>query len=302
MILRVATLLLLFAAPASADEPWVVFGSFRGGEFSGSIHAVRPDGSDERRLSIDPVGYPSSLDPWIIPEGDLVAFSRGDGRHRASVWLLDPVRPEEEQITGQVMTRSHNGRTWPSMRPGSGQLTYVRERSRERWIVLREWPGGEPVDLEQGEFPSWSSDGKRLAYVREEQGLAVVWVHDFDSGMRRRLPIDLHEARYPTWTPDGQRLLVVGRDRNAEDLYEVDLGGNIKRRLTETPAVTEVAPSWSPDGRYIAWAAPGSEAREGWEHSIYLLDLESGETREITSGEYHDARPTWARKLPDPDE
>lgn len=289
-----ALLLVILASPAYADEAWIVFGSFRGGDFTSSIHAIRPDGTGERELSPHLAGYPASLDPWTMPDAELIVFSRGGSNHKTSVWLLDPASGDEEQVTGLVMTRFKSGRAWPSMRPGTYVLTFVREATNERRIAMQEWPGDVQVDLGPGEYPSWSPDGDKLAYERD----GSVWIHDFETGLAGPVEIDLTAAGYPTWTPGGENLLVVGADGPIVDLYEVSLEGEVLRRLTETPDVRENAPAWSPDGRFIAFAADATEPKDGWQKSIYVLDVESGESREITTGEFNDTRPTWTKKLP----
>lgn len=280
--------------PAGAGEFWIVFGSFRGGEFSSSIHAVRPDGSDERELSPHPGGFPASLDPWVAPDGDLIAFSRGSTSHQTSVWLLDPASGDEEQVSGQVMTRFKNGRAWPSLRPGTLHMTYVQESSNGRELVMQEWPGGAPVELGSGEFPAWSPDGSKLVFVRDDR----LFLHDFGTGLVHPVPTELGATGYPAWTADGERLLVVAAAPDGADIYEISLHGETIRRITNTPETAESAPSMSPDGRYVAWAAKATDAGEGWQKSLFVLDTQDGTVAEITSGRYHDTRPTWASKLP----
>jgi len=291
---RLALLLVLVASPVYADEPWIVFGSFRGGDFSSSIHAIRPDGTGERELSTHLAGYPASLDPWTMPDAELIVFSRGGSNHKTSVWLLDPASGDEEQVTGLVMTRFKSGRAWPSMRPDTYVLTFVQEGANERRITMQEWPGEIQVDLGPGEYPSWSPNGEKLAFERD----GAVWIHDFDTGLVKPVEADLTAVGFPAWAPDGETLLVVGADGPIVDLYELSLSGEVVRRLTETPDVDENAPAWSPDGRYIAFAADSSDPKDGWQKSIYVLDVEAGETREVTTGEFNDTRPTWAEKLP----
>lgn len=286
--------LLITATPAMASEFWIVFGSFRGGDYSSSIHAIRPDGSDERQLSPHVAGFPASLDPWAAPDGELIAFSRGGGNHKSSVWLLDPASGDEQQITGLVMVRFKSGRAWPSLRPDSDLLTYVRESSDERRLFMQDWTGEETADLGPGEFPAWSPDGSKLAFVRDDQ----VVVRSFDSGMIKPLPTEFAAAGYPSWMPGGQSLLVVAGDGAGADVYEVGLDGAVVRRITETPETVEAAPSGSPDGRYIAWTALSANPSEGWQQSIHVLDTQTGAIVEITSGDYHDSRPTWTSKLP----
>lgn len=291
---RLALLILLLASPAYADEAWIVFGSFRGGDFSSSVHAIRPDGSQERELSPHLAGFPASLDPWATPDGEFIIFSRGGSNHKTSVWLLDPASGDEEQVTGLVMTRFKSGRAWPSMRPGTYLLTFVRENANERRIAVREWPGDTQLDLGPGEYPSWSPNGDKLAYMRD----GSVWIHDFDSGLARAVEIALAGVGFPSWNPAGDRLLIVGANGPGQDLYEVGLDGEVLRQLTTTQDLDEIAPLWSPDGRYIAFAADSAAPKDGWQKSIYVLDIESGESREITSGDFNDTRPTWAEKLP----
>jgi len=287
------TLVALLAADGSSklgDEPWIVFGSFRGGDFSGSIHAIRPDGTGERQLSAHPAGRPASLDPWSARDESVILFSRGGGSHRSSVWRLDGRTMQESKVTDEVMVRFDNGRAWPSMRPGHpSQLLYVREAGRMRRLALTDLTDGATIDLGLGQFPSWSPDGNLLAYVRDSR----VWIQGPDGSDARPLGGGLAEMAYPSWSPTGNALVVSGSDGAGVDLYEVDTDGSVLRRLTHTPEVAEAAAVWSPNGLRVSFSAPSTDPADGWQHSIYVLDLEVGRVREITSGRFHDSRPTW---------
>ncbi len=67
--------------------PWLLFGSFRGGDFSSSIHAIRMNGSGECRISQHASGRPGCLDPAASADGARLVFTRGgDGTHLVSLW------------------------------------------------------------------------------------------------------------------------------------------------------------------------------------------------------------------------
>src|SRR5262249_46840937 len=63
--------------------------------------------------------------------------------------------------------------------------------------------------------PSWSPDGKYIAYAAG--GGAVVAVRTVATGDVRRVPHSLQYVRMPQWSPDGKWLLVVGRDSKGRD-------------------------------------------------------------------------------------
>ena len=76
-------------ADAAAGSNWVVFSSFRGGDFASSLHAVRPDGKGECRMSAHSSGRPNVLDPAVSADGKWIAFTRGGGGgHVTSVWTM----------------------------------------------------------------------------------------------------------------------------------------------------------------------------------------------------------------------
>jgi dipeptidyl aminopeptidase/acylaminoacyl peptidase len=296
LLTGVATLALLGATEATpSSDWWIAFGSFRDGDFSSSLHAVRSDGAEEVTLWRREDGRPPVLDPWVSSDGTQAVFSRGGGNHRTAAWVVDLVRGEEHQLTPDVMTRFNNGAVWPSARPGQSSFVVVVERGGERRLELRSLSDGGSADLGRGEFPSWSPDGARLAVVRRDGGERSVWVLNLRGDQIESERRVLGNATYPSWSPEGETLL-VSRDIGGQyDLYSVQPASGEERRLTNTNDHSERNAVWSPDGTLIAYSALALDAADDWQNSIFLVDLENGRPEQMTSGRFRDMRPSWVR-------
>ena len=282
----------MFTESKTTDEYEIVFASFRGGDFSSSIHAISPDGTGERQLSSAPNGLPGSLDPGVTVDGSTIVFGRGsDGTHRTSVWTMDFDGSNEVRRSDWVMVRFNNGRTWPSLRPGTEQILYVAELSRRRTLILSDLDGSGRDELGLGEFPSFSPDGSRLAFMRDK----VVTVLNLDS--REEREVGLRGDDYPSWSPDGTQLLISRSAGENADLFLVNLADGSEERITNTPDVSEKNAVLSPDGEMIAFRALSPNAPQGWENSIFVMDASPGsEAKEITDSRHNDTRPSWHLK------
>ena len=106
-------------------------------------------------------------------------------------------------------------------------------------------------------YASWSPDGTRIAST--VGGLTLMAV---DGSTARPVETDLWTAGAPQWSPDGQWLAVTGGIRGedpggrrfldyTEALYTVRADGSEPRRLVRRVAS---APTWSPDGQWLAYA------------------------------------------------
>ena len=70
--------------------------------------------------------------------------------------------------------------------------------------------------------PSWSPDGKRIAYVRLHGGSSDVYLMNADGSHPRNLTRNAREDAYPRWSPDGKRIVYtrvdhIGRLRHLPD-------------------------------------------------------------------------------------
>jgi TolB protein len=272
---------------------WIVFGSFRNGDFASSAHAIRPDGTMECRISRHPDGRPGVLDPQIAPDGSSIVFTRGGGgSHRTAVWIMAQDGSDERRLTDEVMVRFDNGRAGPTLSPRGDVVAFVAQFGDTRMIQLLSMAGGGIRTLGPGEFPAWSPDGTRLAFTLGARDSARVWVVEVTTGERRALTTGAG-SRHPAWSPDGARIAFSRLNGETSDLFVMAADGSDIAALTSTASLPEVHPAWSPDGRLIAFSAQPADAPDDWQHSIFVVPSVGGESRQVTSSRFHDTRPSW---------
>ena len=115
--------------------------------------------------------------------------------------------------------------------------------------------------------PSWSPDGKSVAYVSFETGMAKVYIQEIASGKRESVLSKETQISSPSWSPDGKYLsLTLYQDGNAE-IYILRLRDRALTRMTNQFAI-DTESSWSPKGNKILFTSGRSGSPQ-----IYELDL-----------------------------
>lgn len=110
--------------------------------------------------------------------------------------------------------------------------------------------------------PSWSRDGRLIAFVSRRDGHSHIYLMRADGTHVRRVTDGNSDDDGPAWSPDGRRI-AFSRERA---LYTVGSAGGAPRRLSRGIGGDAGNPTWSPDGKLIAYdyRRPGFSIREIW--------------------------------------
>jgi len=134
--------------------------------------------------------------------------------------------------------------------------------------------------------PTWSADGKRLAYVSFESGSSQIWIQEIASGSRRAVASFKGINGAPAFSPDGSKLAVaLSRTGNLE-INIMDLATGALTQITNHWGI-DTEPQWSPDAQSIIFTSDRSGRPQ-----IYQVPVSGGEAKRLTfQGEYN-ARPS----------
>ncbi len=159
----------------------------------------------------------------------------------------------------------------------------------------------------------WASAGERLAYFLDDEAdptATGLYVFDLTIGVGSRvLRMDSLTPRGffspPRWSPDGTQIAIAAQTEYDIEVYVLNPDGTKLRNITQSGAF-DVWPSWSPDGRFVAFVSdraecpswrPGDGCLEANPNGatgghLYALDMETGETRRL-SEEWITEPPYW---------
>lgn len=106
----------------------------------------------------------------------------------------------------------------------------------------------------QDRSPSYSPDGRRIAFAHGPDGAQTLWVMNRDGSNLVQIPTP-GDAGDPEWSPDGTQLTfsnmpVCGALWCGVGLFKVNVDGTGLAQLTFG---TDARPAWSPDGQRIAF-------------------------------------------------
>jgi Tol biopolymer transport system component len=245
---------VLFVSGAPDGER-VAYSSTTPGQMEAStLWSVRLDGSDRRQLAGD--GRSAIVSHAWSPQGDLIVYERRP--------LLPGV--------------GSGGRVGPprllGVRPDGTQIGPVYGRNEETAFL-----------------PSFSPDGTRVSFYESTQ--RALGIYNFTEDVRFVSAFGLDSG---SWDPSGTRLVYsdtpTESDSSRTVLRVVEAAGREPREISP-PGFNAYSPSWSPDGRTIAFVGRDPSSTTG----CWLLDVSSGTARPVLTG----AGWTYARPLFSPD-
>ncbi|HMP77899.1 MAG TPA: S41 family peptidase [Pirellulaceae bacterium] len=190
--------------------------------------------------------------------GDKVYYLCDAGpEHRLNIWVYDTRTGQRDQVTRFVDYDCK----WPAIGPG---------------------PDG------QGEIVLQNGASLFLVDLASQESRAVEITVPGDRPKIRPRAVDASEfIAEANLSPTGKRLVMEARG----DIWTLPAKSGSPRNLTRSSGVAERDPSWSPDGRWIAYFSDASG-----EYELYIMQSDGlGDAKRLTTdGNCYRYRPTWS--------
>ena len=227
---------------------------------------------------------------YMLPLKSLSAIPISGGEWKNIFKFSDPKQAEEVSL--MVIS------------PNNKLVAYQSKKSGNDDIYIIRVEGGNPIQITHhpgsDTWPSWSFDGKWLAFESTRSGTKEIWVVNIapDGRTESKAIRVVQGSTDPgvsgtiySWTKDGK--IGIYLSRVFSNIFIVDLESKKESQLTNILG-KEDQPRWSPDGKEIAFISDRGEKR-----NIWIMPSNGGEEELITGnirsqGFIYISSPTWS--------
>ena len=270
----------------------IVFTSKRDARFS-DIYIMDADGRNQTNLTQDPS---SDFQPHILPYSQRIVFI--SDRFVGSD--LFTINTDGSDLRMLLDSGPDTGATilHPAWSPDGNQVAFSRfppdtEEAWEGWDIYAINVGDTTlIRLTDHRFgdtkPTWSPDGQSILFQSGRDGAGYYKMDR--SGSNEMLLTENAGATPLKYSPDGTMLIFAdwfAATNDQQDIAIMNADGSDLRIIVDHPA-NDTDPTWSPDGRHIAF----SSDRDG-DFEIYTMDIDGNNLVQLTHNESVDEWPIW---------
>ena len=247
---------------------WTPDGRARFGRSSGketSAYIMNADGSDQR---LDTSVSELRAGLWSPDDSKVIFYKVGDAGN--TLYLANSDGSNEIKLpfkAGNMAWSPDNGKIlYQFGNPDSDLFIYTLESGNIDTVVSTP-----TFDAD----PSFSPDGRKIAYVSSRDGNPEIYVQNIDGSDLQRLTNHPAHDGFPTFSPDGTQILFnSNREDENFDVYLMNADGSNVRRLTNWKSDEEAYPGcWSPDGTEILFSSDHSRKINIYKMSVEPIDL-----------------------------
>jgi TolB protein len=244
--------------------------------------------------------------PSFTRQGDQLAYSATYDGTKVADTAIDVMKPDGSERR-HAFARPGFSAFSPSWSPAGDLIAfsvgrYFRAPGHPSAQVAIMKPDGTDLRLiaddgSNNGFPSWSPDGTRIVY-KKDQHLVIYSIADGKTTDLTR-PGSQYD-NFPQWSSKDRISFTTNRDGDFE-IYTIRPDGTGLRRLTNSPGV-DGHQIWSPDGEWIMF----SSARMGFKDErtlleripqpygeLFVMRADGSQVRQLTDNQWEDATPGW---------
>lgn len=307
-VLIVAAVLMACAAAVSAvsreaeatlpsKNGKIAYVAFRYTNGIAEIYTTNPGGGGKTQITHNNA---TEFSPSYSPNGKKIVFV--SGYVNEEIYTIDAGGGGKTQIT-------HNNKADfdPDYSPNGKKIVSVSGDGNDGELYTIDVRTGHRVQLTHNNKddydPSYSSDAKKIVFVSggSASDAGELYAIDASGGGKTRLTHNNKADYDPDYSPDGKRIVYEGSDtfgdlnvdKAESDIYTIKAGGGDKTHVTNTDNVDEFEPSYSPDGKKIAYTAYKANAAGG---DIYTIDVGGGGKFRVTHTNKDEFEPSWGSR------
>lgn len=263
------------------------------GIYKHNIFIMNADGTDVKRLTHSE----GNSNPSVSPDGKKIAFTsrRDKNKSETQIYIMD--------IDGSNVRRLTNSNLFecqPRWSPDGKKIAFVVLYLGNSEIYVVDTDGNNLRRLTDNtcwdDQPSWSPDSKKIAWtsgkglvkeIGKTDGTFDIHVMNADGSKVKRLTNGPFDKSDPSWSSDGKKIafIMTKNDKKTplggyaarDEVYVIDADGSNVKKLTNG-LFGENNPSWSPDGKQIAFVSDRDGPSE-----IYVMDADGSNVQKLTN-------------------
>jgi Tol biopolymer transport system component len=275
------------AAAFSPDGTKIAFASYEGDDteataanpaairlsMNGEIYVASTSGDNRKSLTNSPA---SENHPTWSPDGKKIAFERieDDGKN-SEIYVMNSDGTNQTNLTNTPPTAHESA---PSFSPTDEKIAFQGPGEITVGIYVMNADGANLARVSSPDAPAiaprFSPDGTKILFM---SGLGVFGLVNSDGSNLTQIVNEGADGvpGLPTFFPNGTKIAFPSGADGNEEIYAINIDGTNRVNLTNNPSAHDNQPSFSPDGKNMAYVStkPSADPKK-YVSEIYLMNLD----------------------------